>query len=234
MRSAVRRSERRLLCSEATLWPSETTESSCSASSSAFCRSATAFCSAARRPLSAPIRFSSSSCSRCEPVIASVRACTRTWCCFSSPCRRRAASSAVRSVRLRVRQVIIRLLQQALRLLLLSAELVQRGGSLLLLDLQTLDLVGARQDARTAGDGAARHGAACIQDLPVQRDDAEAVAELVGNGNGRVKVLRHNRAAEQIQDDLAIARLTRDKVGGYAAETRRSARCRSRSAAGRG
>ena len=42
-------------------------------------------------------------------------------------------------VRLRVRQVIICLLQQALRLLLLSAELVQRGGGLLLLGLQTLD-----------------------------------------------------------------------------------------------
>ena len=125
---------RRLLCSEATLWPSETTAKLLL--SLLQCRSA-----GRQRPSAAPrggrcrrrSAFRAGSCSRCEPVIASVRACTRTWCCFSSPCRRRAASSAVRRSRLRVRQVIIRLLQQTLRLLLLSAELVQRGGGLLLL-----------------------------------------------------------------------------------------------------
>lgn len=152
-------------------------------------------------------------------MIASVRACTKNVVLLFLALQAQSGVFGRTEVRLRVRQVIIRLLQQTLRLLLLFAELVQRGGGLLLLGLQTLDLVGARQDARTAGDGAARHGAACIQDLPVQRNDAKAVAEFVGNGNGRVKVLRHDRAAEQIQDDLAIARLTRDKVGGYAAET---------------
>ena len=115
-------------------------------------------------------------------------------------------------VRLRVRQVIIRLLQQALRFLLLSAELVQRGGGLLLLGLvtpirQVTRCLALRRRSRSAASRLSD------QDLPVQCDDAKAVAEFVGNGNGRVEVLPPTvRRVDQDVSAIARPRIRRARL----------------------
>ena len=69
----------------------------------------------------------------------------------------------------------------------------------------------ARQRARPARGRAAGHRAAGLDDLSVERDDAEAVSIRLRDGERRVHVLRDDRPREQIFDDGVVAPLYRDE-----------------------
>ena len=61
-----------------------------------------------------------------------------------------------------------------------------------------------RESARAAGGRAARHCAAGLDHLPVERDDAEAVSARPREGKRRVHVFAHDRAGQQISHDRAV------------------------------
>ena len=72
------------------------------------------------------------------------------------------------------------------------------------LNVQPLQLIGTAEDARTAGHGAARHRAAGVEHLAVQRDDLEPASILAGDGNGLVHILRDNRPAQEAGKDPPV------------------------------
>ena len=84
-------------------------------------------------------------------------------------------------------------------------------GQLRPLALQLLQLVGPAEDASPLHGGAAGHGAAGIEHLPVQGDDFELVAKLPGRRNGVVQVLHHRHPAQQIGKDILIAPVKGDQ-----------------------
>ena len=96
------------------------------------------------------------------------------------------------------------------------------GGRLLLqgplLLPQALQLVGPGENARRAGHAAAGHGAAPVDDLPVQGDDAEAVLVFSRHGDAAVQVLHHHGAAQQIAENALIFAVVADEPGGDAHE----------------
>ena len=61
---------------------------------------------------------------------------------------------------------------------------------------QLVQLLFAAEHADAAGRGAAGEGAARVDDLAVQRDDAVAVAEVSRHGGGLGQVLDHDDAAQ--------------------------------------
>lgn len=61
---------------------------------------------------------------------------------------------------------------------------------------QLVQLLFAAEHADAAGRGAAGEGAARVDDLAVQRDDAVAVAEVPRHGGGLGQVLDHDDAAQ--------------------------------------
>ena len=79
---------------------------------------------------------------------------------------------------------------------------------------QLFQLLLAGEHPGAARRGTAREAAARVDDLAVQRDDAVAVAEVFGHGGGFGQVLDHNDAAEQVIDDVAVAFVGFDQVGG--------------------
>ena len=89
---------------------------------------------------------------------------------------------------------------------------------------QLVQLLLAAEHADTAGGGAAGEGAAGVDDLSVQRDDAVAVAEAPRHGGGFGQILDHNDAAEKIVDDMLIFRVCFDKVCGNLCRAGQSAR----------
>ena len=116
-------------------------------------------------------------------------------------------------------------LQLVLGLLQLPVgTLGQEGGLLKLrLDLfqlfvQLLQLPGSGQDTRIAADAAAGHGAAGVDDLAVQSDDAEAVVVALGHLYAAIQVLHHHGGTQQILNDAAIAPVTAHQLRGDAHE----------------
>ena len=65
-------------------------------------------------------------------------------------------------------------------------------------------LAGSAQNARAAGDRASRHRAAAVQNLAVERHDAERVRKPARDRDAAVKVLDHDRAAEQILENAVV------------------------------
>ena len=77
--------------------------------------------------------------------------------------------------------------------------------------MQALDLVGAGQNARAAGGRAARHAAAGIHDLPVERDDTRAAAGGSRHPYRVVQRLGNDRPPQQIFHDALVFCLKRDQ-----------------------
>ena len=102
------------------------------------------------------------------------------------------------------RQIGQQLLVVALRSFLLLFHFQALG-------VEPLDLVGAAENAGVLRARAARHGAAGVDHLPVERDELEAVAVFSGNGHGAVHILHHNGFAQQGGYDLAQAAVAADE-----------------------
>ena len=69
---------------------------------------------------------------------------------------------------------------------------------------ETLELVGAREDSGAFSGAAAGHRAAGMDDLSVQRHDAEAVPVPPGDGDAAVDVLDHDRPPQQVLENAVI------------------------------
>ena len=80
----------------------------------------------------------------------------------------------------------------------------QVGGQTVLLLIQPFQLVGPGQNARRAGYRAAGHGAAGVKHLAVQRDDAEAVAELSGHRHGLIHIPGDDHPPQQVGKDVGV------------------------------
>ena len=80
--------------------------------------------------------------------------------------------------------------------------------------VQLLKLRRPAQHARGAGGGAAGHGAAAVDHLAVQSDDAEGVLVLPGHGNAAVHVLDDHRAAQKALKDVPVLLVKGDEAGG--------------------
>ena len=88
-----------------------------------------------------------------------------------------------------------------------------------LLAVQSFQLVGTGQDARASGHGTAGHGAAGIEHLTVQRDDAEPVTKLAGDGHGPVHVLGNDDTAQQVGENVGVALVKGNERVAHADET---------------
>ena len=113
-------------------------------------------------------------------------------------------------------QFVFRLLQLPLRRLRLLRGLVEPVVQGALRAGEPFQLVGAGQHAGGAADGAAGHGAAPVDDLPVQRDDAEGAAELPGKGDAAVQILHHHRATQQIPENVIVPAVVAHQPAGHA------------------
>ena len=89
-----------------------------------------------------------------------------------------------------------------------------------MLSPQSFQFVGAGQYAGAFGHAAAGHGAAPVDELAVQRDDAEAVLVLSRHGDAAVQILRYHRAAQQIPENIVIFCIVSDQPGGHAHKSR--------------
>ena len=69
---------------------------------------------------------------------------------------------------------------------------------------QLAQLACAAQNACAARDRAARHRAAAVQNLAVERHNAERVRKPARDRDAAVKVLDHDRAAEQILENAVV------------------------------
>ena len=69
---------------------------------------------------------------------------------------------------------------------------------------QLAQLAGSAQNACATRDRAARHRAAAVQNLAVERHDAERVRKPARDRDAAVKVLDHDRAAEQVFENAVI------------------------------
>ena len=98
--------------------------------------------------------------------------------------------------------------------------LLQGGQRLLILGKlrgQLLDFAFARKEiAGFAAHGAARHGAAGVHHLAVQRDQPEGVAPRAHDGQGCIQILRHHGAAQQVFHHRAIALIVGNQLAGHA------------------
>ena len=92
----------------------------------------------------------------------------------------------------------------------LGGGLLQVGLQPLALCIQPLQLIGPGQDARRAGHRAAGHGAAGVEHLAVQGDDAEAPSKLPGDGQGLVHILGDDHPAQQAGEDGSVLRVKGD------------------------
>ncbi len=70
---------------------------------------------------------------------------------------------------------------------------------------ETLELVGTREDAGVFSGAAAGHRTAGVQNLSVERHDAEAVIVPACNGDGVGERFRNGRAPEKARYDGAVA-----------------------------
>ena len=102
-------------------------------------------------------------------------------------------------------QLILGLLQLPVGALGHQGGILQLAAHLAQLFIELLQLPGTGEDAGAAADAAAGHGAAGVDDLAVQGDDAEAVVVALGHPNAAVQVLHHHGCTQQVPDDAAIA-----------------------------
>ena len=65
---------------------------------------------------------------------------------------------------------------------------------------------------------AAGHGAARVEHLAVQGDDAELIAVLPGGGDGGVQIFHDGHPAQQVGKDILIFRVEGDEPVGHAHE----------------
>ena len=79
---------------------------------------------------------------------------------------------------------------------------------------QLVQLLLAAEHTDAAGGRAAGERTTGVDDLTVQRDDAVAVAKVFGHGGSFGQILDHDDAAEQVVDDVLVARITLDQIGG--------------------
>ena len=85
--------------------------------------------------------------------------------------------------------------------------------------LQPFQLIGPGQHAGGSAGGAAGHGAAPVDDLPVQRHDAEGITELTRHGDTAVQVLHYHRPAQQIFKNMVVSRVVPHQTAGDAYKT---------------
>ena len=113
-------------------------------------------------------------------------------------------------------QLILGLLQVPAGFLRPVGGLAQGGFQSRQLLPQPGQLAGPGQDPGAAADAAAGHGAAPVDDLTVQGDDAEAVLIPTGHTHAAVQVLHHHGAAQQILENAVIPGVIRHQLGGDA------------------
>ena len=85
---------------------------------------------------------------------------------------------------------------------------------------ELLQLVGPGQNAAALGGTAAGHGAAGVDELPVQGDNAQAVAVVFGHAHRVPQGLGHHGAAQQAGHDLLIAGIEPHQLIGHAHKAR--------------
>ena len=83
------------------------------------------------------------------------------------------------------------------------------------LAVQPLQLVGSAQNSGAAAGRSAGHGAARVEHLAVQGDDAELIAILPGGGDGGVQILHNGHPAQQVGKDVLIPGVERDEPVGH-------------------
>ena len=115
-------------------------------------------------------------------------------------------------------QLILGLLQLTAHLLRPAVGIRQLPTQLLQLTCQPLQLVGTGQYTGAAADAAAGHGAAPVDDLPVQRHDAKAVLVPPGHGDAAVQILHHHRAPQQVLEHAVVALFILHQLRGNAHE----------------
>ena len=97
--------------------------------------------------------------------------------------------------------------QLALELLAPCGQLVARLRQFAAAGLQFLQLRAPGEYTRVARRAAARHGAARVDELAVQRHYADAVAVLPRDGHGVRERLRHQRAAQEVFKYIMVSRV---------------------------
>ena len=115
-------------------------------------------------------------------------------------------------------QLVLRLGQLTLRFLRVAEGKVKLFLQTAALGGKLLELVGAAEDAGAARYAAARHGAAAVDDLSVERDDAEAVLILSRHRNAAVQIVRHDRAPEKAEENILVLFVEPDKLARNADE----------------
>ena len=104
-----------------------------------------------------------------------------------------------------------------LLVLLCGCQLFMHGGGAA---VQFLQLGGTAQHTGAAAGGTAGHGAAPVDDLTVQRHDAEGVLVLPGHGDAAVHVLHDDRAAQEVLENICISCVKGHQPGGDAYESK--------------
>ena len=110
-------------------------------------------------------------------------------------------------------QLILGLLQVPAQVLRPAGGLGQRRFQASQLLPQPRQLAGPGQDARAAADAAAGHGAAPVDDLAVQGDDAEPVLIPPRHIHAAVQILHHHGAAQQILENAVVLGIIRHQLG---------------------
>ena len=87
------------------------------------------------------------------------------------------------------------------------------------LPVQLFQLGRTAQNACTAGRGTTCHGAATVDDLAVQRHDAESVAVLSRHGDATVHILHDDRTAQEGVENILISSIELHQTGGNANES---------------
>ena len=121
-------------------------------------------------------------------------------------------------------EIVARALQLAFGFPPLRFRLRELRFQIAALFAETLELVGAREDAGVFPGAAAGHRAAGVQNLSVQRHDAEAVIVPACNGDGVGERFRNGRAPEKARNDGAVAFIAVYKIGAHADVARLASR----------
>ena len=88
------------------------------------------------------------------------------------------------------------------------------------LGVQALQLVGAGEDAAVFRAAAAGHGAAGVDQLAVERHDAQAVAARLRHAYGVAQALRDHGAAEEVFENMSVSFLKAHELDGHADKAR--------------
>ena len=103
--------------------------------------------------------------------------------------------------------------------IVLTASLGKRGGIPLKIAFQrlnrlgdALELIGTGQNTCAAHGAAAGNGTAGIDDLTVQRYDAEGMLEFAGNGDRAVDVIDNGGSAKKVRNGITVFCIRIDKI----------------------